>query len=248
MLKRGGTAVHAAFAMQMVLNIVEPQSSGIGGGTFMLHYNRQTGVVTPGVAHMLDGAHKDGGKRPWQELFDPAILTASTSRRTSPRRWTSTAASPRSLACTWWPRLSAWLMPTATSTWPTPTSWHHPTTLRGRSSPTGWPQANARAARWRQPWCSAPAATACPANSGAANSPTNNVGGEHANVDLSYGGANDALITGLRALGHTVGTGAQSSGIGTIVRRSNPQGCYYLEGGADPRREGVVLGDLYRNN
>ncbi len=83
---------------------------------------------------------------------------------------------------------------------------------------------------------------------GAANSPTTNVGGEHPNVDLSNGGNNDALIVGLRALGHTVGTGAQSSGIGTIVRRSNTQGYYYLEGGADPRREGVVLGDLYRSD
>ena len=80
---------------------------------------------------------------------------------------------------------------------------------------------------------------------GAANSATTNVGGEHPNVDISNGGANDALVTGLRALGHTVNTAAQSSGIGTIVRRSNPQGYYYLEGGADPRREGVVLGDLY---
>ena len=80
---------------------------------------------------------------------------------------------------------------------------------------------------------------------GAANSVTTNIGGEHPNVDLSNGGANDALITGLRALGHTVGTGAQSSGIGTIVRRSNPQGAFFLEGGADPRREGIVLGDLY---
>jgi gamma-glutamyltranspeptidase/glutathione hydrolase len=80
---------------------------------------------------------------------------------------------------------------------------------------------------------------------GAANSATTNVGGEHPNVDTSNGGANDALVTGLRALGHTVSTAAQSSGLGTIVRRSNPQGYYYLEGGADPRREGVVLGDLY---
>ena len=81
---------------------------------------------------------------------------------------------------------------------------------------------------------------------GAANSANTNVGGEHPNVDTGNGGNNDALITGLRALGHTVNTAAQSSGIGTIVRRSNPQGYYYLEGGADPRREGVVLGDLYR--
>jgi gamma-glutamyltranspeptidase/glutathione hydrolase len=80
---------------------------------------------------------------------------------------------------------------------------------------------------------------------GASNSVNTNVGSEHPNVDISNGGANDALITGLRALGHTVNTAAQSSGIGTIVKRSNPQGDYYLEGGADPRREGVVLGDLY---
>jgi gamma-glutamyltranspeptidase/glutathione hydrolase len=81
---------------------------------------------------------------------------------------------------------------------------------------------------------------------GAANSVNTNVGGEHPNVNLANNGANDPLITGLRALGHTVNTAAQSSGIGTIVRRSNPQGDFYLEGGADPRREGVVLGDLYR--
>ena len=80
---------------------------------------------------------------------------------------------------------------------------------------------------------------------GAANSATTNVGGEHPNVDTTNNAANDPLVVGLRALGHTVNTGAQSSGIGTIVRRSNPQGYYFLEGGADPRREGVVLGDLY---
>jgi gamma-glutamyltranspeptidase / glutathione hydrolase len=83
---------------------------------------------------------------------------------------------------------------------------------------------------------------------GAANNANTNVGSEHPNVDATNGGNNDALITGLRALGHTVNTAQQSSGIGTIVRRSNPQGYYYLEGGADPRREGVVLGDLYRSD
>jgi gamma-glutamyltranspeptidase / glutathione hydrolase len=80
---------------------------------------------------------------------------------------------------------------------------------------------------------------------GAANSPTTNVGGEHPNVVLTNNGNDDPLVAGLRALGHTVNTAQQSSGLATIIKRSNPQGYYYYEGGADPRREGVVLGDLY---
>lgn len=38
-LKSGGNALDAAFATQLVLNLVEPQSSGIGGGAFVLYWD-----------------------------------------------------------------------------------------------------------------------------------------------------------------------------------------------------------------
>jgi gamma-glutamyltranspeptidase/glutathione hydrolase len=73
---------------------------------------------------------------------------------------------------------------------------------------------------------------------GAANSPKTNVGGEHPAIDMSDNGDHDALVVGLRKLGHQVDLADQSSGLSAIVR--DVAGWV---GGADPRREGLVMGD-----
>jgi gamma-glutamyltranspeptidase / glutathione hydrolase len=73
---------------------------------------------------------------------------------------------------------------------------------------------------------------------GAANSPTTNVGGEHPLIDTANDGADDPLVRGLRALGHDVDVADQSSGLSAIVRSDAG-----WIGGADPRREGAVMGD-----
>jgi gamma-glutamyltranspeptidase/glutathione hydrolase len=80
---------------------------------------------------------------------------------------------------------------------------------------------------------------------GAANSPKTNVGGEHPDIDTSgppgLAGDHDPLVQGLRALGHQVDLADQSSGLSAIVRAGTG-----WVGGADPRREGLVMGDTNR--
>ncbi|WP_062263718.1 gamma-glutamyltransferase [Endozoicomonas arenosclerae] len=123
-LRKGGSAADAAIAVQLVLNLVEPQSSGIGGGAFTLYYDavkkklttldgRETAplestptlfqdekgkplkffdavvggrsVGTPGTVKLLEDMHERYGKRPWSELFQPAIKLAEEGFRVSPR-------------------------------------------------------------------------------------------------------------------------------------------------------------------
>ncbi|HRO57786.1 MAG TPA: gamma-glutamyltransferase, partial [Burkholderiaceae bacterium] len=132
-LAAGGSALDAAIAAQMTLTLVEPQSSGIGGGAFLLHFDaarkrvsawdgRETApmaadeslfldtngkpvgffeavvggraVGVPGVLRMLEHAHRDHGRLPWRQLFEPAIALARDGFEVSPRLHMLLAADP----------------------------------------------------------------------------------------------------------------------------------------------------------
>lgn len=60
-LRAGGTAVDAAIAIESILSLVEPQSSGLGGGGFMVYYHAedQRVEVYDGRETAPAGAHSD---------------------------------------------------------------------------------------------------------------------------------------------------------------------------------------------
>lgn len=75
MLRAGGSALDAAIAAQMMLTLVEPQSSGIGGGGFLLYYQAESGRIdaydgretAPAGAHAAMFLEPDGQPRGFAE-------------------------------------------------------------------------------------------------------------------------------------------------------------------------------------
>ena len=59
MLRAGGSAIDAAVAVQMVLGLVEPQSSGIGGGAFMMTWDGKKAEAWDGRETAPAGARPD---------------------------------------------------------------------------------------------------------------------------------------------------------------------------------------------
>lgn len=70
-----------------------------------------------------------------------------------------------------------------------------------------------------------------------------NFGSRNGPTEVERGLVNPALVEALKARGHQVAEIEMTSGVQAIVRSAAPDGSAQWAGGADPRREGVVLGD-----
>ena len=125
-LAAGGTAADAMVAVQAVLGLVEPPSSGLGGGAITTLDGRETApleatprlfqdaqgeplkffdavvggrsVGTPGTPALMAAAHARWGRADWADLLAPAIRLADTGFPVSPRLAMLVAADAERLA------------------------------------------------------------------------------------------------------------------------------------------------------
>ena len=75
-LKRGGSAVDAAVAVQAMLSLVEPQSSGIGGGAFINYYDGASRKIS-----IYDGRETAPAQASASMFLDPEASHCRSTRR-----------------------------------------------------------------------------------------------------------------------------------------------------------------------